>query len=78
MSNGKPKSQGLGGKFLIILIVVVLLLILVIQNRHMVTFVFFFWRVGMSLIVLIPLALLTGFVIGLVTYGMITKKPSKR
>ncbi|MCX7974650.1 MAG: lipopolysaccharide assembly protein LapA domain-containing protein [Candidatus Aminicenantes bacterium] len=47
---------GLGGLFLIIAL---------LQNRGMVEFHFLFWKMSVSEVILIPILLLIGFVLGL-------------
>ena len=51
-------------KQIVFLIVVILFLILLLQNTHVVMLHFLFWKFGMSQIILIPLILLLGFVMG--------------
>jgi uncharacterized integral membrane protein len=51
-------------KFIIVLVLIALLLIILIQNTQVVTLRLFFWKVGMSQIILIPLAMAIGFVVG--------------
>lgn len=51
-------------KLLILLFVTLVLLVGILQNTEMVTLQVFFWTVSMSLIVLVLLILLVGFVLG--------------
>ena len=53
-------------KFIVVLVLIALLLIILIQNTQVVTLRLFFWKVGMSQIILIPLAMVIGFIIGFV------------
>jgi len=53
-------------KFIIVLILITLFLIILIQNIQPVTLRLFFWKVGMSQIILIPLIMAIGFVVGFV------------
>ena len=67
-------------KVIFILVVVVLFLIILIQNTQVVTLRLFFWEAAMSQIILIPLIMIIGFVVGYfvarVTGPNRTKKPS--
>jgi uncharacterized integral membrane protein len=45
-------------------LVVLLLLMVVVQNTEVVTLRFFVWQLKMSQVVLLPLAILTGFLLG--------------
>ncbi|MGB8952548.1 MAG: LapA family protein [Candidatus Aminicenantales bacterium] len=51
-------------KWIVILIFLVLLAILLIQNREIVTFRLFFWKIAMSQVILVPIAMFVGFVVG--------------
>ena len=51
-------------KLLIVAVLLVLLAILLIQNTQEVTFRMFFWKISMSQMVLVPLAVLVGFLFG--------------
>jgi uncharacterized integral membrane protein len=53
-------------KFIVVLVLIALLLIILIQNTQVVTLRLFFWKVGMSQIILIPLTMAIGFVVGFV------------
>jgi uncharacterized integral membrane protein len=53
-------------KFIVVLVLIALLLIILIQNTQVVTLRLFFWKVGMSQIILIPLAMVIGFVVGFI------------
>jgi len=53
-------------KFIVVLVLIALLLIIFIQNTQVVTLRLFFWKVGMSQIILIPLTMAIGFVVGFV------------
>jgi uncharacterized integral membrane protein len=61
-------------KQVIIAVVVLLLIIILLQNTAVVTFRLFFWQVAISQILLIPLMLLIGFVVGMLTYSLIARK----
>jgi uncharacterized integral membrane protein len=51
-------------KTIVVLVVIALFLIILIQNTQVVTLRLLFWKVGMSQIVLVPLTMLIGFVLG--------------
>lgn len=51
-------------KWVIILILLVFVIILIVQNTQVIVYRFLFWQVGASQIMLVPLVLLVGFVIG--------------
>jgi len=57
-------------KFIIMLVLIALFLIILIQNTQVVTLRLFFWKVGMSQIILIPVTMAMGFVIGLIVARM--------
>lgn len=45
----------------------ILLFVVLLQNTQVVTLRFLFWKVTMSRIILLPLIMLTGFIIGVFT-----------
>ena len=51
-------------KLIVVLVLIALFLIVLIQNTQVVMLRLFFWKVGMSQIILIPLTMLIGFVVG--------------
>lgn len=53
-------------KFIVAVVLIALFLIILIQNTQVVTLRLFFWEVGMSQIILIPLTMAIGFVIGFI------------
>ena len=53
-------------KLIVVLVLIALFLIVLIQNTQVVMLRLFFWKVGMSQIILIPLTMAIGFVIGLI------------
>ncbi len=59
---------------IIIIILALLLLIILLQNTQVVEFRFFFWKMGMSRIVLLILTLLVGYLIGFFTRPLLIKK----
>jgi len=65
-------------KFIVVLVLIALLLIILIQNTQVVTLRLFFWKVGMSQIILIPLTMAIGFVIGFVVSKVTGKQPTQK
>jgi len=51
-------------KILIVSVLLALIVILLIQNTQEVIFRIFFWKISMSQIILVPLAVLVGFLFG--------------
>lgn len=51
-------------KYIALLVLIVLGAVLVFQNTQVVTITLLFWQVSMSGIIMFPLLLLTGFVLG--------------
>ena len=51
-------------KLVLIVLLVAVCMILILQNTEVVSFRFFFWHFGISRIVLIPVFVLFGFIIG--------------
>jgi uncharacterized integral membrane protein len=64
-------------KFIVVLVLIALFLIILIQNTQVVTLRLFFWKVGMSQIILIPLTMAIGFVVGFVV-SKVTGNQRKR
>jgi len=64
-------------KQVLIGVVVLLLIITLLQNTAVVTFRFLFWEFSISQILLIPLVLLVGFAVGMLTYSLIARKKRK-
>ena len=51
-------------KIILIVVLLVLLGVLLIQNAQEVVFRVFFWQISMSQVILVPLAVLVGFILG--------------
>jgi uncharacterized integral membrane protein len=51
-------------KIIIIVVLVALFAVLLIQNIQVVTYRLFFWKISVSQVILVPLAMLVGFIIG--------------
>jgi uncharacterized integral membrane protein len=64
-------------KFIGVLVLIALFLIILIQNTQVVTLRLFFWKVGMSQIILIPITMIIGFVVGFVV-SKVTENRDKR
>ena len=65
-------------KTIIILILIALFVTIFIQNTQVVTLRLFFWKLGISQIILIPLIIAIGFVIGFIVSKVIGQRKSKR
>lgn len=61
-------------KQVIIGVLVLVVLIVILQNTDIVTLHFLFWELTISQVLLIPLVLLLGFVIGMLTYSLIARR----
>lgn len=61
-------------KTIVILVLVLFLLIIILQNTHPVYFRLLFWKVHMSQILLTPLTLVAGFIVGF-SVAKLTGKP---
>jgi uncharacterized integral membrane protein len=64
-------------KLIVILVLALLLLIFLMQNTQVVTLKLYFWELSMSQIILIPLALIVGFVAGFVVAKLTGKRGGK-
>ena len=53
-------------KTIISFVIIVLLLIIFLQNTQVVSFRIFFWKISMSQVILIPLTMIIGLVLGYV------------
>lgn len=51
-------------KILIVLVLLILLAIILVQNTQEVVFRIFFWKISMSQVILVPLAVIIGFLFG--------------
>ena len=65
-------------KFIVVLVLIALFLIILIQNIQVVTLQLFFWKVGMSQIILIPLTMAIGFVVGFVVSKVTGKQRTRK
>ena len=64
-------------KTIVWFVIVVLILIIFFQNTQVVSFRIFFWKISMSQIILIPLTMIIGLVLGYVI-GKLTGNRHKR
>ena len=64
-------------KTIISFVIIVLLLIIFFQNTQVVSFRIFFWKISMSQVILIPLTMIIGLVLGYVI-GKLTGNRNKR
>jgi len=62
-------------KTIIVVILIVLALVIILQNTEVVTLRFLLWDISMSRVILIPLLMLVGFVLG---YIATTVRGSRR
>jgi uncharacterized integral membrane protein len=51
-------------KWIIIIILAILFIIIIIQNSGIVEYKIFFWKINISRIIIIPIFLIIGFLIG--------------
>jgi uncharacterized integral membrane protein len=65
-------------KTIIILVLILLALIILIQNTQVVEFGLLFWKIAMSKILMLFIALVVGFLVGFLLRPMIIKKKDKR
>lgn len=63
-------------KILVVAVLLALIIILLVQNTQEVIFRFYFWRVSMSQVILVPLAVLVGFLFGYFVAKMGREKKS--
>ena len=61
-------------KFIAAAVIAFLFLVFLIQNTQVVTLRLYFWNISMSQIILIPLAIIVGFVAGFVVAKVVGKK----
>ena len=63
-------------KILIVAVFLVLIVILLVQNTQEVIFRVYFWKISMSQMILVPLAVLVGFLFGYFVAKLGIKKKS--
>ena len=65
-------------KFITVVVIASLFLIFLLQNTQVVTLRLYFWQISMSQILLIPLTMLAGFVLGFIVAKLKGKgRPAK-
>ena len=62
---------------IVILVLVALFVIILVQNTQVVTLRLLFWKIGMSQIILVPLTMLIGFIIGYIVAKITDNKPNQ-
>ncbi|NVL91852.1 MAG: DUF1049 domain-containing protein [Desulfobacterales bacterium] len=62
-------------KTIVVLVLVALFVIILIENTQVVSLRLFFWKISMSQIILIPLTILIGFVIGYIVAKVTARAP---
>lgn len=62
-------------KTILLIVIAVLVCVIILQNTNVVVFKFFFWELAISRILLIPIFILIGMVIG---YMLAMKPPKKK
>jgi uncharacterized integral membrane protein len=67
-------------KTIVVLVLIGLFIIILVQNAQMVTLRFLFWEIGMSQIILLPLAMVIGFILGFIVTKVLggTRSKEKR
>ena len=65
-------------KIIILLVIIALALVIIIQNTQVVTYRLFIWKISISQIILLPFAVLTGFVIGFIVAKLTESRREKR
>jgi len=63
-------------KILIVAVLLVLIVVLLVQNTQEVIFRIYFWKISMSQMILVPLAVLVGFLFGFFIAKLGNKKKS--
>jgi len=62
-------------KIILIVVLLVLAAIVFIQNPGEVVYRIYFWRIGLSQMILLPLTLLAGFALGFLTATVRRRRP---
>ena len=65
-------------KNIVILILIILFFIILVQNTNVVTLRLFFWQIGASQIILIPIIMVIGFIIGYLVARVTGKQPVRK
>jgi uncharacterized integral membrane protein len=64
-------------KTIVVLVLIGLFIIILVQNAQVVTLRLLFWEFGMSQIILLPLALIIGFILGFIVAKVMSDTRSK-
>ncbi|MBS3767360.1 MAG: LapA family protein [Candidatus Cloacimonetes bacterium] len=64
-------------KTIIIIILLAIFAVILLQNTQIVELKFLFWKIQMSRIILFPITLMLGFIIGFITAKLGTKRKEK-
>ena len=65
-------------KHIVIVILLILFFIILIQNTSVVTLRLFFWEIGASQIILIPIVMAIGFIVGFIVARVTGKQPARK
>lgn len=65
-------------KTIVVLVLIGLFLIILVQNAQVVTLRLLFWEIGMSQIILLPLAIFIGFILGFIVAQITSGSHSKK
>ena len=65
-------------KSIIIIILLAIFIVVLLQNTQVVTLKLLFWNIQMSRIILFPITLVLGFIIGFITAKLGTHKKTKK
>ena len=65
-------------KNIVILVLLILFFIILVQNTSVVTLRLFFWQIGASQIILIPIIMAIGFIIGYLVAKVTGKQPNRK
>ncbi len=64
-------------KLIAALVISALVIILLVQNKQAVTYRLFFWQISISQIILVPLILIVGFILGFIVAKMRKRRSTK-
>lgn len=65
-------------KIIVVLVLIVLFGIILVQNTQVVTYRLFFWKASISQVILVPLAMFVGFIVGYVTAKLTGRRKRNR
>jgi len=64
-------------KLIAVLVISALVIILLVQNKQVVTYRLFFWQISISQIILVPLILIVGFILGFIIAKLRKRRSTK-